>query len=164
MAAGDLASAKALSDEEVRAGEETGARALYASGLRHRGLYRLAAGDLAGAREALGESFRESSALGAVQDAMRARLDLAALALAENRPAEALDQARTAAAWFKARGMLDSETEATALAAQALLGLGQIAEAGPLREKVRISLQKSEDRALGLALGRLKPPFPELRR
>jgi serine/threonine protein kinase/tetratricopeptide (TPR) repeat protein/TolB-like protein len=145
---GDLAAAKKMSDEQVRTGEETGARGLLAAGLRHRGLYRLAAGDLAGAREALGESFRESQALGALQDAMRARLDLAALALAEKRYAETLDQARTAAEWFKARRMLDSATEADSLAAEALLGLGRVTEAGPLREKVRAALQKSEDRIL----------------
>jgi tetratricopeptide (TPR) repeat protein len=152
LEAGDLATVKALSDEEIQTGEETGARGIFASGLRHRGLYRLATGDLDGAQEALGESFRESSALGALQDAMRARLDLAAVSIAQNRYLEALHQAQTAAEWFKARGMVDSETEADSLRAEALMGLGRTVEAGRTAERARAALRKSEDHLLRLKL------------
>lgn len=145
---GDLAASRALADEQLRIGRETGAKSLVAWALRNLGRIELAAGNLAGARQALGESLQLSSALGEDLRAMEVRLDLAALALAADRPGDAATLARDASAWFRARRIAGGEVRSLSLLAEALLRSGPREEAYKAAAEARARLETSEDHEL----------------
>jgi DNA-binding winged helix-turn-helix (wHTH) protein/tetratricopeptide (TPR) repeat protein len=149
---GDLAAARSLSDQQMRAGEETGAQSLIAAALQIRGRGQLAGGDLAGARGSLPRALDESRQRGELQNSAAVRLDLAALALAERGFDDALAQAREAAAWYGPRGIPGGAARAQALAAEALLALGRTAAARQAADLARSRAAESQDRWLHAAV------------
>ncbi|HKI01961.1 MAG TPA: tetratricopeptide repeat protein [Thermoanaerobaculia bacterium] len=145
---GDLAASQALAEEQLRIGHQTGARSLVAWALQNLGRIELAAGNLAGARKSLEESLRVSSDLKEDLRAMEVRLDLAALALAANRPDEAAPLVRQTVAWYQTRGMVSGEVRSLALLAESLLRLGSWEEASRIALAARGRLEGSEDQEL----------------
>jgi DNA-binding winged helix-turn-helix (wHTH) protein/tetratricopeptide (TPR) repeat protein/TolB-like protein len=150
---GDLKAARSLADEQLRIAHDTGARSLTAVALENRGRADFAAGDLAAARAGLTEALRVSSSLAAEQQATEVRLDLAVLALAEDRAGNAADLARQAAGWYHSRQIAGGEAMAQAILAEALLRQGLPQEALVAAAASRARLETSEDREIRLAAG-----------
>lgn len=143
-AAGDLRSAGRLNEQMLASARRLGSRALEANGLLRRGRLRRAAGDLEGAWDSLDAALRVSIEMGAGLQASDVRLELAALALARQRFAEAEQTARTAADWYASRYLAESEARAWELLAEAQARQGR-AEAA--REAAARALQARQ--ALG---------------
>jgi eukaryotic-like serine/threonine-protein kinase len=148
---GDLAASQAMAEDQLRIARETGAKSLAAWGLQNLGRVDFAAGDLAGARESFAEALR--SARSESLRAMEIRLELAGLALAEDRAGEAASLARETAAWYRAQGIPGGETAALSLLAEALLRRGLRAEARQAAAGARAKLETSEDRELRVTAG-----------
>jgi tetratricopeptide (TPR) repeat protein len=150
---GNLAASRALAGDQLRIARETGARSLAARALLNLGRADFAAGDLSAARRSLNEALEVSSALGEDVQAMEIRVELAKLALARDRPAEAAPLAREAVAWCRARGMSDGEAEALSLLAEALVRTGLAGEAREAAADAGSRLAGSEDRPLRVVVG-----------
>jgi DNA-binding winged helix-turn-helix (wHTH) protein/tetratricopeptide (TPR) repeat protein len=145
---GDLAASRSIAQEQRRIAQETGARSLAAWALQNLGRADFAKGDLAAAGAALDEALQTSLTLGEELRAMEIRLDLAQLALAENRASEAALLAREAAAWYRTHGIPGGEIRAWALLAEALLRQGLGPEAQKAAAAARARLAASQDREL----------------
>lgn len=148
LASGDLVGALRLSDEQLRDAKELGARALEVKGLRRRASLQRAAGNLDAARRTLDEALRASLGMGEELQAADLRLDLASLALAQDRPEEADRLAREAAGWYSSRDLPESEGQAWALLAETLARQGRTAEAKDTAARARARLEGSEDPGL----------------
>lgn len=149
---GSLAVSRKMAEEQLRIARETGAESLAPWGLLNLGRVDFAAGNLAAARSSLAAALRTSSAAGEDPRAMEIRLELAGLALAEDRAGEAAALAREAADWYRSRGMPGGEAEALSLLAEALLRQGRGEEARTAAASARAGLGKSEDRRLRLTV------------
>ncbi len=145
---GDLAASRSLAQEQRQIAEETGARSLGAWALQNLGRADFAKGDLEAASAALDEALQTSLTLGEELRAMEIRLDLARLALAENRASEAALLAREAAAWYNNRGIPGGEIRSWSLLAEALLRQGLRHEAQKAAAAARTRLAASQDREL----------------
>lgn len=145
---GDLAASRSLAQEQRHIAQETGARSLAAWALQNLGRADFATGDLAAAGAALDEALQTSLTLGEELRAMEVRLDLAQLALAENRASEAALLAREAAAWYRTHGIPGGEIRAWSLLAEALLRQGLGHEAQKAAAAARARLAASQDREL----------------
>ena len=106
---------------------------------------RLLQGDLDAAKELMAEARandkgQEPTITGRIHQGA------AALALAEGRLTEAASEARSAAALFKEGLRIDEEAQSEAMLTQALLGLGQIAEASEAAQRAQRLTAKSASR------------------
>lgn len=149
---GDLAASRALAEEQLRLARETGARSLAAWALQNLGRVDFAAGDVEAARKSFERSLESSSDLGEEPRAMEARLELAGLALVEDRSGASLTLAREAATWYRSRQMPAGETRALALLAEAFLRQGLKEEARKAARSARAGLDRSEDRELRVSV------------
>jgi eukaryotic-like serine/threonine-protein kinase len=145
LRAGDLAAARSHAEEQLRIAREIGARDLIGSAFQLQGQAALAAGDLNGARRSLQAALQETAAGGETLRWSSVRLDLAGLALAEGRPAEAAQIARTVVAWCAPREMHSEEAWALSVLAEALLQQGFFAEARQTAAEARSHLEDSAD-------------------
>jgi hypothetical protein len=84
--------------------------------------------------------------------ATEVRLDLARVALADGRAAEAGSLAHQAAAWYGARGMRGRQAGALAVLAEAQLRAGSLAEARETAGQAHAQAEKSPDRGLRIAV------------
>lgn len=149
---GGLARARQLGEEQLEIGRAAGARALEAAALRNLGAAALAAGDLEQARASLGAALGTSAPLGETLLAATIRLDLARLDLFAGRPVEAARRSREVAAWAAPRRAEVLESEALAVAAEALLRQGDVAGARAAARQVQARVDRSEDRELRVVL------------
>jgi DNA-binding winged helix-turn-helix (wHTH) protein/tetratricopeptide (TPR) repeat protein len=145
---GNLAQSRTMAEAQLRIVRETGARSLAAWGLLNLGRADLAAGNRAAARRSFTEALRASSASGEGPRAMEIRLELAGLALAEDRAGEAAGLAREAAAWYRGREMPGGEAAALSLLAEALARQGLAAEARQAASSAGARAGQCEDRLL----------------
>jgi len=149
---GDLAASRDFSAEQLRLAKELGAKSLGAAALRSLGWAARAAGDLDGARKFSQEALDISSSLGWNLQATEIRLDLARLALASGRPAEASKLAREAAAWYEKRKMDGGEALALTVLSEALLAQGALPDACRAAVEARSRLGNSEDLQLRIEM------------
>lgn len=150
---GDLAASRGNAQEELQIARQTGARPVSVLALQSLGHADFAAGDPGKARAELAEALRICSALGNELRAMAIRLDLAEIALAENRASEAAVLARQAATWNQQHGIPGDEAQALSLLAEAQLRQGLAKEALAAVEQARGRLDTSEDRQLRIVVG-----------
>ncbi|HEY2293331.1 MAG TPA: tetratricopeptide repeat protein [Thermoanaerobaculia bacterium] len=150
---GDLAASRGNAQEELRIARQTGARPVSVLALQSLAHADFAAGDTGKARAELEEALRVCSSLGNELRAMEIRLDLAGLALAENRASEASLLARRAATWYQQHGVPGGEAQALSLLAEAQLRQGLAKEALAAAEQARGRLDTSEDRELRIVVG-----------
>jgi DNA-binding winged helix-turn-helix (wHTH) protein/tetratricopeptide (TPR) repeat protein len=152
LRAGSLAAARARNGEQLRIAEESGARPLRIWGGQERGREELAAGDLAAARRSMESALEESSAAGEELRAMVLRTDLARLELAEGDAEQAAQAAGEAAGWWKARGVFWGEAMSLSVLAEALAREGRRDGARAVAARMRVLVERGEDRDLFLAV------------
>jgi len=143
---------RALSREELAIAQASGAQSLAAAAFQNLGRAQMATGDLAGAWSSYQAVQRELSRLGEDVRATAVRLDLARVALAGGRAAEAIPLARDAADWYGGRGMRGRRAVALAVLAEAFLDAGSPAEAGERAAEAKALAEKSGDRELRMAV------------
>ena len=159
LRAGNLAAARERSREQLRIAEETGARPFRSASLHETGREQLAAGELAAARRSLESALKDSSADGEALRFMGVRVDLAHLTLAEGDAGAAARAAGETAAWYRQRGVPTGEAMSLAVQAEALADVGRPREAAAAAARIRVLIQRGEDRDLiftvapGLARG-----------
>ncbi|HEX3526588.1 MAG TPA: tetratricopeptide repeat protein [Thermoanaerobaculia bacterium] len=149
---GDLARFRDLSRQQLALAQASGAQSIVASAFQSLGRAQWAAGDLAGAWSSYQAVQREFSRLGEDLRATAVRVDLARVALADGRIAEAVPLARDAAAWYGERGMRSRQAAALAVLAEAYLRNGSAAEAEEMASRAEALVEKSTDRVLRLAI------------
>jgi len=149
---GDLARVQKLSREQLAIGQSSGARSIAAVALHSLGRARLAAGDLEGSWRAYTAVQQELSRLGEEVKATAVSVDLARVALAGGRTAEAVSLARGAADWYGGHGMRGRRAAALAVLAEAYLRAGSLAEAGEAAAEAQALAEKSGDRELRIAV------------
>ena len=149
---GDLPLARQLGEEQIRLSRETGAGALEAEALRLLGNIQLSAGEIDLARLSLTAALQAGQEIGETLEVAAVRLDLARLDLAAGRPAESALAAQGVAAWAAPRGAARLEAEARAVATEGLLRQGDVAGARAAAGQVQAITERSEDRALRVAL------------
>ncbi|HWM89830.1 MAG TPA: tetratricopeptide repeat protein [Thermoanaerobaculia bacterium] len=150
--AGNPAAARTHSREQLRIAQETGARTLRAWAWQGQGRAELAAGDLSAARKSLERALAESSAVGDSSRAMAVRLDLARLAQAAGKAGEAAGLAGETAAWYRERDSAWGEALSLSVQAEALADQGHGEEARAAGTRIRVLIQRGEDRDLFLAV------------
>jgi len=126
---GDLVASRVASEKQLHAGRQMRARPLEATALR--GLTRIdrAGGEMPQARAFLVEAQGLAKKSGDRLAEMEIALELAQLDLEQGAFDSSLKLAREAAAWHHDRHFVRDESAALALAAEALLRLGRLAEA-----------------------------------
>ncbi len=134
---GDLAGARAVLVEALPAAREAHDRHQEAFVLSASGAIDLASDRLADARRNFEEALKIRTEIGEQGAASQSRYDLARVALAEGKPAEAQAGARRAAAELQAQKLPDDEAAALALEARAALAAGRAAEAAAPLERAR---------------------------
>jgi len=149
---GNLAASRKFALEQLRIGKDTGARLTAAAGLQNLGRLDFAEAGLEGARGRFDEALKTAVTSGAELDAASIRLDLARVALAQKRPADAVRLAGEVAEWCGKRQMTGSEALAYALVAEARLQLGQEAEAREAGGRARSLAEKTENRELQIVI------------
>jgi tetratricopeptide (TPR) repeat protein len=107
---------------------------------------------LAEARKENQEALEIRNALGESGPAAESRLAQAEVSLAAGQPGEAAALAREAAEEFQTAKALDSEAEAAAVRARALVALGDLAGAAPALERAVTLARKSKDDNVRLAV------------
>jgi DNA-binding winged helix-turn-helix (wHTH) protein/tetratricopeptide (TPR) repeat protein/TolB-like protein len=145
LRAGDLAAARTQTEEQLRLAREIGAHDMIGSALQLQGRIALAAGDLNGAHKSLQGALQEAGSGGETLRWSSVRLDLAGLALAADRPAEAVQIARAVVAWCAPREMRSEEAWALSILAEALFQQGFFAEARQAAAEARSLLEDSAD-------------------
>jgi DNA-binding winged helix-turn-helix (wHTH) protein/tetratricopeptide (TPR) repeat protein len=149
---GDLARVQKLSREQLAIGQSSGARSIAAVALHSLGRARMATGDLEGAWRAYATVQQELSRLGEEVKATAVSVDLARVALAGGRTAEAVSLARGAADWYGGHGLRGRRAAALAVLAEAYLRAGSLAEAGEAAAQAQALAEKSGDRELRIAV------------
>jgi len=147
---GDVAEAQAMDEALLLLSRQTGARLAEAWALHELGRAQRAAGDLPAARASFETSLRKSSEGGDALQSAVTRLELARLDLAAGRLREAVGLAQAVSAWAEPRGLSPLQTQALAVAAEALLRQGQTAEALAVAEQVRALVDTTQDREVVL--------------
>lgn len=147
---GDLAGATRLVEQQLQTARELGLRGLELQGLRSRAAFQHAAGNLQGARRTLQEALRDGQRREEELEVAGLKLDLASLALSEERLDEAARVAREAAVWYGSKTLPGNEGEAWAVVADAALRAGRLDEAGQAAARARPLIGRSGDRELPL--------------
>lgn len=145
---GDLAGSRRLGEREMQIARESGSNFLFVEALRRIGRVDWAAGRLADSRRSFEQALALSAGGGEGTETMGIRLDLARLALSEDRFAEAARLARQASEWYRSRDMAGNEAQGMSLLAEALLRQGRFAEARKAGERAWVQAGKSEDREM----------------
>ncbi len=149
---GDLAAAEKHSREELALAREIGSPSLTAAAQRDQGRWRLASGDLAGARRQLAAAVSSHAGQGEALAAAAARLELAGAARLAGEPGEASRLAAQVAEWYGERGMSGYRARALALLSQALLDEGRTTEAWRTAGQAHAISEPSEDLELQIAV------------
>ncbi len=149
---GDLAASGRAVEQQLRSAEELGVRTLALKGLRRKAGLQHAAGDLPAARRSFEEALRESARRGEELEVAGLKLDLASLALSEDRFDKAAGLAREAAAWYGSKGLPGNEGQAWAVAAEAALRQNRLEEARQAASRARALVERSGSLELLLAV------------
>ncbi|HET9228886.1 MAG TPA: FlgO family outer membrane protein, partial [Thermoanaerobaculia bacterium] len=142
---GDLAASRRLGEQELRIARETGSPLLLREALRRIGRADWAMDRPAEARQSFERALSSAVAAGEEAEAVGIRLDLARLALSDDRHGEAARLTREAADWYRERGMIGNEAQALSLLAEALLDEGRLAAAQETAVRARAAAGRSED-------------------
>ncbi len=149
---GDLAGAHKMFEESLAIFRETGNKSGAAYALFCLGEVLSAEGDLSGARKTHEEALAIRNELGEKGSAAASLLDLAALSIEENRPADAGAPARKAAKEFRAEKQAVTEAFAHEVLARALLAQGRLAEAKKTISRATTLPKNGQNLALRLSV------------
>ena len=145
---GDIGESKNRYQECLAMAQEIGDKKASILGLQGLGDLLLTEGDVAAARQKQEQALKIGREIDEKGSAAQVRLSLARVALAEDRPAEAEDNARKAAEEFHNEKSVEFETWANAILAQAFVADGKVGEAQQTITNARKTSRKSQDRAL----------------